>query len=390
MRGRPSPRPDPIRTDGSNAFARFSMAVRVPKILTEVVERNPQYAASVKAAVTRLAEEIAGDGPFPALGFPSPDASEWEPDCAARQGKRWLGSEWFFAECYVYRCLMIAVRHFETGHDPFAAAKRQELQSASLWEGLDALLAQSGDSRDSREERFSGLLGAALWGNRVDLSYAVGTAFGASGSGADLLADDRSWAVERLLGARGAVELVADNTGSELTMDLVLVDAILSMSPARVTVHVKQHPMFVSDAIVADVWALLAAMRGRGRAPEQLATRLERAFAEERLVIAPDGFWNGPRFLWDLPARLERRFERADLLILKGDANYRRAIGDAVWPSGATFADATQYLPAPLVCLRTMKSDALVGVGADRIAELDHADASWRINGRRGVIQGKP
>ena len=58
-----------------------------------------------------------------------------------------------------------------------------------------------------------------------------------------------------------------------------------------------------------------------------------------------------------------------------------------MWPAGATFADATAYFPAPLIALRTMKSDALVGLPADQLARLDATDRDWRINGRRGVIQ---
>src|SRR5262249_37524513 len=93
------------------------------------------------------------------------------------------------------------------------------------------------------------------------------------------------------------------------------------------------------------------------------------------------------RFLWRVHPRLMHRLAQADLVVLKGDANYRRATGDAIWPAGASFADATAYMPAPLVCLRTMKSDGLVGIAQPQLDELDRAAAPWRINGRRGVIQ---
>ena len=36
--------PSPVRTDGSNAFARRSMAERLPGIFDEVLERNPDQA----------------------------------------------------------------------------------------------------------------------------------------------------------------------------------------------------------------------------------------------------------------------------------------------------------------------------------------------------------
>jgi len=379
-------RPAPLLTDGSNTFARFSMAVRVPKILDEVLERNPDYSPGIKSAIAALRDGIAGDAPLPPLAFPAPDGAEWEPEWLDRRGQTWLKSQWFFVECYVYRCLMIATRYFETGRDPFTPAKQAELDGHELFERLGAVLEGTGSKA---EERLFVLLGAALWGNRVDLSYAVGKAFGHDGAHDDLLSDDRASVVERILSANNDIHVVADNAGSELAMDLALAGAMLELSPARVTFHVKAHPTFVSDALAADVWSLIFALQKRDKTVKALGEGLERAFIGGRFRIAPDGFWNGPRFLWQRPPRLSRELDRADLVVLKGDANYRRALGDAIWPSPTTFAEATAYMPAPLVCLRTMKSDSLAGVTEERIAALDQADPAWRVNGRRGVIQAK-
>ena len=389
-------RPAPLRTDGSNAFAHYSMSVRVPKILEEVTARNPDYPPALHAAIARLRDEIRGDARLPALAFPAPDAGEWEAALEAHAGETWLGTDWFFVECYVYRCLMTAIRYWEDGRDPFAPAKRDELASQALWQGVDAALtpaldiaggaAQGGDTDDDRRVLLA-LLARSLWGNRVDLSYAVGVAFGAAGMSDDLLCDDREPAVTQLLAPRGHVHIVADNTGSELSMDLVLADALIARAGARVSLHVKIHPTFVSDAIAGDVWALLAAMTKHGGAARALATRLRRAWDEERLRVLPDPFWNGPRFLWDRPAHLARELDAATMVVLKGDANYRRATGDAIWPGGISFAAATDYLPAPVVCLRTLKSDGIVGLPGGLAERLDAADRDWQINGRRGVIQ---
>ncbi|HEY3593140.1 MAG TPA: ARMT1-like domain-containing protein [Polyangiaceae bacterium] len=380
-------RPEALRTDGSNEFAHFSMQVRVPKILDEVLERNPNFAPTVRRAVADLRDGIAGGARFPELAFPAPDAMEWESDSERRKGEGWLSSQWFFAECYVYRCLMAATRYFETGRDPFTPAKQAELDGEALYHTLETVL--DAVAAEKPDMRLFMLLGASLWGNRADLSYAVGTAFGHQGTHDDLLCDDRSWVVQRLLSAQGDVHIVLDNAGSELAADLALAEAIVASTSARVTLHVKAHPTFVSDAVAADVWALLAALQGKSAVVRDLGQRFERAFFGGQLRIAPDGFWNGPRFLWDRPMRLARELDAAALVILKGDANYRRTTGDAMWPEKTTFTEATSYLPAPLVCLRTMKSDGLVGVGDARAAELDRADPKWRINGRRGLVQAK-
>src|SRR5262249_43476107 len=156
------------------------------------------------------------------------------------------------------------------------------------------------------------------------------------------------WASDVLLRAGADVHVVTDNMGSELAADLVLADELIMLSGARVSLHVKMHPMFVSDATERDVWDLVGAMRAKGSAEGELASRLLSAFDEERLRVLPDFFWNGPRFLWDRPARLARELDGATIVVLKGDANYRRAVGDAIWPGDATFAAATSYFPAPL------------------------------------------
>jgi len=377
-------RPAPLRTDRSNAFAHYSMSVRVPKILEDVISRNPDLPPAALRAVGRLRDDVAADAQLPPLRFPAPDAGEWEAAVAAHDGQTWLATDWFFAECYVYRCLMIAVRYWERGQDPFAAAKREELAGEALWRGLDGAL---GGVSDILEVHLAELMLRALWGNRVDLSYAVGVAFGAAGHSDDLLCDDRARAIPALVRPDGDVHIIADNTGSELSTDLALADTLIARARARVSLHVKIHPTFVSDAIAGDVWALLAAMDGRGGGAAELAARLRRAWDDDRLRILPDPFWNGPRFLWERPARLGRVLDGATAVVLKGDANYRRAVGDAIYPDGFGFAAATDYFPAPLLALRTMKSDALAGLAPGRSAELDAIDREWRINGRRGVIQ---
>jgi hypothetical protein len=39
------------------------------------------------------------------------------------------------------------------------------------------------------------------------------------------------------------------------------------------------------------------------------------------------------------------------------------------------------------VCLRTMKSDPVLGLAPGLAEKLDGVDPEWRIDGRRGVLQ---
>ena len=92
-------------------------------------------------------------------------------------------------------------------------------------------------------------------------------------------------------------------------------------------------------------------------------------------------------FFWDIPADIRTPLAQAHLVVIKGDANYRRLLGDGHWPPDVPFAQAIPYFPAPFVALRTMKSDVVTGLPSGQAETLDRVDPEWRVNGRRGVIQ---
>jgi hypothetical protein len=376
-------RPTPLRTDGSNAFAFFSMRERVPRIARDALDRNPDYPTAVKRAVERLAHEIEQDARLPAPRFPVADAPAWAAAYAEHAHETWLDAQWFHAELAFYRELAHACRFWETGRDPFAPAKLEEISGDRPWSRLEEALALA---EGSREERVATLLEACVWGNRVDLSYAVAASRTHRDDG-DLLVDERNAAVGFLVLPGSHVHIVADNAGTELGLDLALVGAILEEPRARVTLHLKIEPMFVSDAMPRDVWGLLERMRGRGGALGSLAERLDASFDAGRLVLAPDPFWSGPRFLWQAPSHVCAALESATIVVLKGDVNYRRLIGDALWAPATPLARACEDARAPIVCLRTMKSDPVVGLPEGIAERLDATHPGWRIDGQRAVLQ---
>ena len=370
------------------------MRVRVPAIIDETIALNPDYPASIKRRLASLRDEMAAGAPIRRLERVSaPDYAEWS---AALEGQgaivegdlTWHNAEWFFAETYAYRCLIEAVRWHETGRDPFAPKKLAELQGEALWRLLDRATAPSA----CVDEALRRAVEYALWGNRIDLSYAASTERGTDISPDDLLVDDRAELLTYLIQSpqNGSVYIIADNAGSELAMDLVLADCLLRHVCERVVIYLKAHPTFVSDAVTQDVWLMLTAMKRRGKGAAALAARLQEAWEAERLRLVPHPYWNSSRFLWDLPADLRLVLDRARLVIIKGDANYRRTLGDALWSAQTPFSDVVGYLDAPVLCLRTLKSDPIVGLSAAEVAlQLDRSDPDWRVNGKRGVIQFK-
>ena len=384
--------PPPIRTDHSNAFANNTMRVRLPAIIDETLALNADYAPGIKSRLLALRDDMAGDAPIRELELQSaPDHADWQ---AAIEAQRqivsgplsWQNAEWFFAETYAYRCLIEAARWHETGRDPFLPKKLMELHSQALWQLVERGRAAAADAEEDLRRAFS----LDLWANRIDLSYAASLEKGTDISPEDWLADDRDALLAHLFSASpgGSAYIIADNAGSELAMDLLLADCLLRHALGRVVICLKWHPTFVSDATPRDVWQMLEEMRRR--APE-LAERLVDAWQAERLRFLPDPYWNSSLFLRDMPARFRQLFSHASLVIIKGDANYRRAVGDGLWPPHTPFADVMSYLEAPALCLRTLKSDPVVGLpDAETAARLDQLDAQWRVNGQRGLLQFKP
>lgn len=388
------------------------MAVRVPAILDEVLTHNLHYPDEFRDSSRSLGEQLRGNLPLPPPNPRTPYAESWVSALAKRRGQSWLETDWFFAETYAYRQLVERIGYWDTGRDPFGQTKKDDYASTGHSQALAGALQISG----SIAERLDQLLALSLLGNRMDLSFAASRDRGTSAEDEDLLIDDRKRVLPHLLEGTGAIHFLVDNAGPELTLDLVLADLLLEELKAPVVLHVKAHPTFVSDATAPDVyWFLgienLATPRlhraelgfqpsqspatGPGSEPlwetwgaPALAfrERLRGAISRGQLEVRPHPFWNGPEALWEMPKNLAQSFEGARLVLLKGDANYRRAVNDALWAPETPFSEVMSYFPTPILALRMLKSDPVVGLPPGRAQVLDHLDPTWRVNGKRGVL----
>lgn len=362
------------------------MAVRVPRIIDEVMERNADYSAAIVDRLTHLRDDIAGNDALRLFEAPAPDHDLWRARFARFSADTWLGTEWFFAEMLAYRLIMEAVGYWATLRDPFAPFKEEELASDALW----TLIGEVQQVGGSLSERAAQALKYTLWGNRIDLSLSNVAAKGTEAADEHLLADDSLAALDLLLKEpHGTVHVIMDNAGTEQAADFILADLLLQEGLARhVVLHVKMHPVLVSDVVVPDVHRMLEAMNGRGGDVAALAQRLTDEIDGGRLGIVPDFFWNSDGRLWELPPAIHVPFKNASLIIAKGDINYRRMTNDAIWPADASLADAVSgRFPAPILLLRTLKSDTLVGVSSDVQRRLDADESDWRTSGTYGVIQ---
>jgi hypothetical protein len=115
---------------------------------------------------------------------------------------------------------------------------------------------------------------------------------------------------------------------------------------------------------------------------------LRSAMADGRLVVRAHPFAAAPLPFADLPADLREEFAAATLTIVKGDLNYRRLVGDRLWPPTTPFADVTASFPGPVAALRTLKSDVITGLDARTEAALVATEGQrWRTGGTHALIQ---
>lgn len=256
------------------------------------------------------------------------------------------------------------------------------LELASRYNQLTKQLeADKADSSSKSEEErtaaekllFTEMCEICLWGNATDLSLLTNLSYEdiqkLQGSEARKAAEDKiivndfNTAFEILREAQRAgnkerrVDIVLDNAGFELFVDIILAGYLLQSGLATtVILHPKNIPWFVSDVIPKDFSDLLTVLvnakdfyetpsdddKANDKVPEPLseqeAADLKALFenwsglyAEGKIVLRPNGFWTEGGSYWRLPGTAPRLYEdlkESELVIFKGDLNYRKLTGD--------------------------------------------------------------
>ncbi len=379
--------PPLLLTSEPGSFAQKTFQTRVPAIIDEVITVNT-YPPNIVDALRALRAEIVG-GTVQLLREDTADRDLWNAQARAYVGKTWLDLPWYWAEAFFYRRLLEATHYFRDGEwyhrDPYAPIKRAELHPERAPHAVNTMLTHL---PTDATRAFDTLMAACVWGNRADLSMR-GLIAARPADTAALLVDDRPRVREFLDRAGGRIDVICDNAGVELGFDLALVDFLLRTQRAtQIVLHLKPQPTFVSDATPQDVQEVLDAFANVATpALAQLVQRLVSALNQNHIVLNTHPFWTSGSFFHDMPTDLYDVLARATLVICKGDANYRRLVGDCHWDPTTPFQSAVAHFPAPLVALRVLKSEVVVGLGAGVAERLHAQDPAWCVNGTHGVIQ---
>lgn len=385
--------PAPLKaTDGlapgappEDVFTWDTITKRMPKIMDSVLESLPTFIreeASFVAKLRELQQEMRDGAALKPLEPTAPwvNAENWNSLLAPfiQRGEGWHTAPWWVVENYMYKRLLQEMARLgpeAAKYDPFETSKRQALEAAVGAMGSVRPLLQLFDeaeagSTDKRVALKAALI-RSLWGNQADLSLSAGKVeASSSGSQNAIVSDHTESALDFLQHVKSRqVIVVLDNHGLEVLCDLVLVDAILRLTDASsVALHVKDAPVFVSDVTSEDIPGILDWLATQDA---NLARRLRESLASGRLQIVPDAFYTSALTFWELPQHIEKAFSEAAAVILKGDANYRRLLGDLHWPYDTDFQGyVSSFWPKScLVSLRTMKSGVALGISKEKQQE---------------------
>ncbi|WP_432028291.1 damage-control phosphatase ARMT1 family protein [Streptomyces sp. 1222.5] len=373
------------------SFPHSVLAERHPAIISQVRDAFP-YGPAQHRALDDLLKSCT-EGIVEPLPADAPDRDRWQEwDLAEHTGRSWYDVPWLWSESWFYRRLLQAVGYFGPGAwqgvDPFRPFKRAELDAPETGEELAAL---DGLRDLPEEDRARALLHGSLWGNRADLGFRLSAVGAEAREPAPALVADDSEELWSLLppGGAGTLVLVADNAGRELVPDLLLIAHLLTEGrAARAVLHVKPYPYYVSDATTADVVDALRRLRTAPGAAGEYGRALWSALGDGRLDVRAHPFSCAPLPYERMPGDLRADCAAATLTLLKGDLNYRRLVGDRLWPPTTPFARVTGHFPGPVGALRTLKSDVITGLSARTEDALVAAEGRrWRTDGTHALIQ---
>ncbi|EFX00478.1 duf89 domain containing protein [Grosmannia clavigera kw1407] len=460
-------------TADKTSFAWQTARVRWPVIITQAIDdvyrsvhlsSDPAKADEGKKIVEELAQlkyEVQHDRPLvPICDDGESDVAGYNAELEQLGQPSWLSLPWLYAECYLFRRMSTSFRlstHWR-GYDVFARQKIRTFRSsrpavlelagryAQLTRQMDSNSSSSSSSDNAAEEAlFEEMCEICLWGNATDLSLLTNLTYDdiqkLQGSEArrkaeaNILVNDLPKVYAALKAARAAkpkserrVDIVLDNAGFELYVDLILAGFLLRAGLATVVVlHPKNIPWFVSDVLPSDFGALLNALANPKPffetpsdeeihqdlpAPAKLtdAELQDLAFlfqewsmmyAEGQVVLRPNVFWTLPGSYWRLPhdaPSLMTDLQSSELVIFKGDLNYRKLTADAEWDPTTPFTEAIGPLGpgsgVNVLALRTCKADVVVGLPAGKDEELRLAEGGggasgareWAWNGKWAVV----
>ncbi|CAD7013066.1 protein-glutamate O-methyltransferase [Ceratitis capitata] len=404
------------------SFAYYTLRSRLPITLTSIIdsitkdkddllseygEGSREEIKNIIGSISKLKYELQTDKTIETFFGNEPDKEIWNKfiKSLGPGENSFFKTCWLYAECYMYRRLSSFFENSQTlmSFDYFAKQKQNALiSSIKCVEDILRVLQKI----DITFESFQLMLKLNLWGNRCDLSITSGKEVILGDNPFDLVHGfdkriivDDTVAVNDYLKSINkykprVVEFVCDNAGYELFTDFVLADYLIKSKLAeKVRFNLKAIPWFVSDATIKDVdWTLQYLRNHSSPVLREYGERWQRFLEGKIFEVEPlEYFWTSPYEYYkmrEINPDLYKRLSEAQLVVFKGDLNYRKLIGDFSWNFTEPFKTCLRgFLPTSIISLRTVKADLISGLLEGQAEILFETDKNWMTTGEYGTIQ---
>ncbi|KAF2738619.1 DUF89-domain-containing protein [Polyplosphaeria fusca] len=463
-------------TGDSTSFAYTSTRERIPVIITQGIDDVHRETWNLKdeeaskegkwiiSELARLKHELQHDRqitPLPDLG--ESDVEGYNKELEALGELKWHSAPWLYSECYMYRRISSIFQQTQKwkSYDLFARQKMSTFKSsrpavlelAARYKEIVTELESKHTIKGAKTQEeleqaeqilFVEMAEICLWGNATDLSLLPNMSYediqklqgseARKASEKNIVVNDLDKAFKILIEAQKSgkkdrrVDIVLDNAGFELFVDLILAGYMLAAGLATtIVLHPKSIPWYVSDVLPHDFAQLINALAdpqsfymalsddekhaGKTATPltDSEVSNLKFLFdhwsqnhAEGQLVLRPNRFWTEGGSFWRLPKTapsLVEDLKESELVIFKGDLNYRKLTADATWPATTPFVDALGPMgPGSgirVLALRTCKADVVVGLPEGEDEKLrameggggDSGARKWAWGGKWAVVQ---
>ena len=378
--------PDYIRSINPASFSNFTIQTRFPKILDNIVQDN--QLGDSKDAILELKSNI---DTLKIEQIPGSQFALFNESITPFLGLSIYEAPFFITEMFFYQKIAQILKFHENHHDYFRLTKLNGLKACNAY--IDTL---SGNLAEIDELDISPFLSKALlyalWGNLADLSlFTLENTFNHQNSNDDsadnILINNSSAIVDRLLQHTGSIHIFLDNTGFELISDLYLIAVLLQATTCNIIVHVKPIPMFVSDTTQQDWDITLTHLKQVDNIQvNEWSNKIMTATNSGRVTSITQDFWaSGYSFSDEWFASLG--IDTKDIVISKGDLNYRRYFQDRMWNYTTPTNEASFVKQYKNIAIRTLKSEIMTNLNDATVTNLNQKDKDWLINGKYGLIQ---
>ncbi|KAI5959370.1 HRT2 [Candida pseudojiufengensis] len=443
--------PPPYYNDDKNSFAYATVHKRWPKIIEtaindiqltideETSNDIKESGLKIKNQLKQLLEDFKNDSKVREFNDielkANPDLEHFNKSLKKLNQQKlvtWQTGPWLYLECYLYQYIhnffILTESEYWSKFDIFERLKTKTfkqsetgvLELCKRYKSLNNQLSKI--DQESLYLLFKEFIDISLWGNATDLSLLAGDISLdeiKSVQGEEvrkkneekIIVNDikQAWDSITLIDDSKRIDIVLDNSGFELFADLILSLFLLDSGlTSKIILHFKEIPWFVSDSMIKDFYDLINQLKDSQFFPEiykndsesitLVFEKIENYVTGKQIIIESNPFWTLDYNYWYIPEfpELYNDLKNSNLVIFKGDLNYRKLTGDLQWPKTTTFKESIQQLAEtdlPILSLRTCKADVVVGLpeGLNEqliktYEELGNEGKFWSSSGKWAVI----